>query len=377
MTLVALMAIATACVDNTQKPATTTTAAIPTDYPSVPYEPPFADDTAWNTPASELSTLVDSERWVTNLVEGHRLNADDGRGFRISLKLNDLSVPIYYADADTPRRYVYPEASLFERDGFGMTPGVDTIPWDPSWRPSPGTDGEAVVIDGLIEYDMSRVEVAPGDCVAWRLPWPELKRTMRDGDLCVGDASISSTDIINGDAKHKRSKGMGAANLAGVLTGRDLASNGAIEHALDFGIYNTMFGPECDDVRNDTCGFYVEPATKLEWINQTGRCATRMAYTDEQRARTVPEGMRFVVDHTDAEIEQWLDERGYSSNRRETARRIAVALRDYGLIVARTTCAGSPVVTDAVSSPDLWAQLDATEYLMDGLIQPEDLRAVG
>ena len=41
-------------------------------------------------------------------------------------------------------------------------------------------------------------------------------------------------------------------------------------------------------------------------------------------ARAVPEGARFSIDVTDAEIEAWLNSRGYTGSLRTTARTIAI-----------------------------------------------------
>ena len=62
-----------------------------------------------------------------------------------------------------------------------------------------------------------------------------------------------------------------------------------------------------------------------------------LQHGDQQRANTVPEGLRFSIRVTETQIEQWLDSRGYQGAKRETARIMAVSLRDYGWFITDTS----------------------------------------
>ena len=95
-----------------------------------------------------------------------------------------------------------------------------------------------------------------------------------------------------------------------------------------------------------SCGFFVPPATKLERINPNIGCAAQVV-NDLERSKTIPEGMRFALDISDPEIDQWLDSRKYTGKIRSTARVFAVALRDYGWIIAETGCHGMLIQTDS------------------------------
>src|SRR5690606_12648635 len=102
----------------------------------------------------------------------------------------------------------------------------------------------------------------------------------------------------------------------------DEVAEGVIRHALHFYSANTMDGPECAPDRRDglgdTCGGAVAPAGQLE----------KTYFDGQPLAHQVPEGTRFSLDVKDSEIEAWLLRRGYEGRLKETARTIAVALRD-------------------------------------------------
>ncbi len=53
---------------------------------------------------------------------------------------------------------------------------------------------------------------------------------------------------------------------------------------------------------------------------------------------------RFALDITDAEIESWLDSRGYQNAKRRTAAIFARALRDYGWMITDTSGFATSVV---------------------------------
>jgi len=101
-----------------------------------------------------------------------------------------------------------------------------------------------------------------------------------------------------------------------VVTPAEVAS-GKIRHALHFYSANTMDRPK---VREDPMTA-VAPARQVEGGDRVA---------DEVRARQVPEGARFSIDMTDAEISTWLDQRNLTDGRlRETVCIILVALREY------------------------------------------------
>ena len=136
------------------------------------------------------------------------------------------------------------------------------------------------------------------------------------------------------------------------------------------------------------CGYAVAPATKLEWWNGASSMCGSIAQqnTAADRAKTVPEGMRFAINLTDAQIDAWLTSRGYTGAKRTTARIFAVALRDYGWITSDTSCWGASVSVDGIANPRSAARWNALgidqfgptgDTLLDGLITSADqVRAI-
>ena len=192
------------------------------------------------------------------------------------------------------------------------------------------------------------------------------------------------------DDMHKEKeagRGMGALQAMALLPTLDEVEKGSINHALNMETYGTMFGPACPTSGGGTpgvdCGYAVAPATRLEWWNgPAGECGSvAQQNTPTDRAKTVPEGMRFALDMTDAQIDAWLDTKGYTGAKRTTARIFAVALRDYGWIISDTTCWTSATAVEGVANPQArarWAALGVTNItpqanseFLQGLIPAE------
>lgn len=159
---------------------------------------------------------------------------------------------------------------------------------------------------------------------------------------------------------------------------------GEIRHALSMGAANTMFGPECTaeeletDAAGTTCGFAVAPAGGLEWHTACSACAPSPLSDLELRKRGIPEGARFALDISDAEIESWLDSRGYTGRLRETARIFAVAVRDYGWFITDTAGTATFGVSGSANpeTRDAWRALGIEGHgkdLLKGLFQKERL----
>jgi hypothetical protein len=176
---------------------------------------------------------------------------------------------------------------------------------------------------------------------------------------------------------------IGIQNSAGIATPAEVAA-GRIPHALRMAVSvtATMSGPRCpadvtgpDDPRvGTTCGIAVAPGGKHNAANRTS--------TPAELAKAVPQGSRVVVDMTDAEIEQWLDARGYTGTLRSTARTFAVALRDYGLIQVMNTGGSWTIPVSGGRNPQTaagWRSLgiaDDGSHLLDGLVTPNRLRVL-
>jgi hypothetical protein len=144
----------------------------------------------------------------------------------------------------------------------------------------------------------------------------------------------------------------------------------------------SMGGPACpadvtgpDDPRvGTTCGMAVAPAGKFDGGDSISSPAAL--------SKMVPRGTRVVLDISDAQIDQWLDARGYTGTIRTTARTFAVALRDYGMIQTMTT--GGPWTIPVSGGRNAqtaagWRSLgiaDDGSHLLDGLIGRGSLRVL-
>ena len=302
------------------------------------------------------------------------------------------------ADDPTPARWA---RDLIGRLGEGLAVG-DKVPWNPQWAPGTQDDRIMAVVDYATGVTYEYWGVGEGSPACFDFMGPNVQagfNPLGDGDICVAGASRYDDLFTASDADGTTidGRGMGINKLA-LVTRADEVLQGEIRHALELSITNNLFGePACDPIDSGTapgagtsCGFYLPPATKLEWTSgSAGRCGpTRpVDLSDENRARMIPAGLRIALDVTDAEIESWLDERDYDGAKRRTARVFAVALRDYGAVVAETGCWGVGVETDGLVDPvsrGKWARAgivdDGTDNpavdLLDGLITKDRLYVV-
>jgi hypothetical protein len=156
-------------------------------------------------------------------------------------------------------------------------------------------------------------------------------------------------------------------------------------------VSNIMFGgPTCDPISGTTapgagttCGFYLPPATNIEWPSGPPPvCDNPPANTPTERGKTVPHGLRVALKITNAQIDAWLDRRGYTGELRSTARVFAVALRNTAPSFLRPQAsrhADRRLINGATK--DTWNALGITdstvgEKLLIGLITPGSLYAV-
>ncbi len=351
-----------------------------------------------NQPVACLDDAPDASVWATRWFNYGRkdlfLNPTDPslqhkRG-EITLSFREWSSPIYdAAEATTTRK-------LFNSHNY-WDDGAVTVPWNPAWEPSANTDAEMIIVDRTTgkEWGIWMESINPwylfnGCYFQWGYDYhPEW------GHGCVGSVKLaqqyvpgSSSPPIS-DVRHnstsdgfspKARRGMGAINGVALVPTFDEVKfavdelkagrldNGYIHHALNMETFNTMFGSGCTAAQfadpsqpGFTCGYAVAPATRLEHHAATTG-ATGMPNTNEARAKTVPEGTRFYLKLTDAEIETWLAGRGLTPSDQKywTAYVFARSLREYGWIVSDTTGWTSSIAVDsskATSKVDAWATL--------------------
>ncbi|MFN8053022.1 MAG: hypothetical protein U0Q22_16370 [Acidimicrobiales bacterium] len=395
----------TAPPTTTSTTTTTTTTAPPADLCSltslraVTNPPRFSAASTFNRPAACFATRPDSDKWATNWFRyaNYLGRTDPTKRGRISVSFDAYSTPVYSAaDATTTIR-------VFTTGwGYGTNLGSDNrIPWNPSWEPAPGNDLEMMIVDPTTGREWSLWGVQKINWTGCFTLDNLLSGWQAGVDLCVAQAMIGKNpDGSLSDATRSTGfsqdagRGMGAVLGMALLPTLDEIEHGSINHALNMETYGTMFGPACSAGQMGTaaagvdCGFAVAPATRLEWWNgpATDCGAVAQQNTSADRAKTVPEGMRFALNITDAQIESWLDSRGYTGAKRNTARIFAVAYRDYGWIISDTTCWDSSTAVEGVANPKArlrWAALGIVNptsdgaTLLDGLITSESqVRAI-
>jgi len=338
----------------------------------------FGPDAPWNRTAAEMGRATEGQdyakRWFDYATLAGWTNPQ--RRGEVDLQFSQYAVPIYDVATATGTRRVF-------RANYGYPGNIalgGEVPWNDDWQVSEGTDRVLLVVDYNTGqwWEYWALEANKTVCLT-----PEnLAAGFGLDDLCAGTANVvTEADGTPADIRTTvtrfSGRGMGIPKAA-LVTRADEVATGRIEHALEMTVFNSMFGPACDPIGDgsasgagENCGFYVDPATRLEWSEgPPSVCGDNgLDNTAENRRKTVPEGMRFALDITDAEIDEWLDSRGYSGPIRETARIFAVALRDYGWIIAETGCFGAAIETDGTANPTAaatWANLGLTDPTQAG-----------
>ncbi len=291
---------------------------------SVAYVRPFAENAPWNVAVEGLSRHADSD-FYTNLL----WNDAPDRAGNFNVGNDGYTYPVYEVQADTPW---YPVSAT---TNWGNLDGED-IPFDPAWLPAAGTDGQIIILDPATgrEWDL------------WQVNFDGSTVNISNGSLTNGD--YRSNDYLEPEDWTPGSRGVGIPYLAMLVRPEEVAQ-GAIEHALSMPVRNTS-GEE-----------YLPPATKLEFPNH---------------GPGIPEGMRFALDVTDAEIDAWVA--GLPAESQQAARVIAVAMRDYGWFITDTAGGATIQLEDVTTAGAEWDALGLgnPRDLLDGLMQPDRIFAL-
>ncbi|MFN8052765.1 MAG: hypothetical protein U0Q22_15060 [Acidimicrobiales bacterium] len=351
----------------------------------------FAPTMSWNRPVSELGTTTRFPGYAERMFKYAGAAGWDGSNLSVgydpttrgnwSLAFRDYSVPIYDAATATTkvRAFKSRDAQALGLPWNAMPIGA-SMPWNPNWVLGAGNDG----IMAVVNYQTGEAwEVyipvgsrTPFDCFDMWGPNGQAGYDMTSAShKCFGSVN-HYMDIYNASTT-ATVRGMGINKLA-LLTRADEVASGKIEHALELTNFNTMFGAVCAGNSasavgaGSTCGFSLAPATRVEHpVNpHSGTCGgTEIANTVANRERTVPAGMRFRLNISDADITTWLDSRKFTGPLRDTARIFAVALRDYGFIAgAETGCVQPLIETDGLQNPATkatWLKLGITDTGID------------
>jgi hypothetical protein len=283
-----------------------------------PWQRPFGPDAPWNVPVEALPRHPQSDHYADLLWD----NSTAARPGNFNLGFEDYTYPVYYAAEATG---LYPVDTVWDTDLDGSL-----IPWNPAWAPAPGTDAQVIVLDRESgrEWDL------------WQVRFDGSTVHATNGSLVPGDYRTY-------EGANRPSRGVGIQYLA-MLVRPEAVAAGVIDHALSMPIINTD---------GDT---FVAPATKLEHPgNPPG----------------IPEGMRFALDVTDAEIDAWVQSlpRGLPTATRRAARTIGVALRDYGWFITDTSGGAFLQFEANVSAGEEWAALGLADREIGSRRYPRDL----
>lgn len=293
------------------------------------YRRPYGDAAPWNVPVANLRRHLESENLVALLWESTL-----PRSGNFNLSFDDYTYPVYSIS----------EATRLSKVQTLWTSNLDgtKIPWNPDWRPAPGSDAQVILIDEATGRE-------------WNLFQVSAKRrsiSLTNGNLVPGDFRTRT----NGYAP---SRGVGIPYLAMLVRPEEVAA-GQILHALSM-------------PANGTSGVYsVPPALKLE--RNHGKPG-------------IPQGTRFALDVSDQEIEEWIRSLDRASEAtKRSARIIARALRDYGWFITDSAGSSHFQFEANVSAGEDWAQLGLSNQgtgdtvyprdLLDGLLIPERIYAL-
>ena len=254
---------------------------------------------------------------------------------RVQLNVSSYTFPVYEATALTR---LYPVVTRYNTNINGRT-----MPWDPAWRASAGTDGNLIVLDPAtgrewnlwqVKFSDGKVRATNGSLVQANLTW--------SGYGNPGNYWTKTNGALP-------SRGCGIQYLAMLVRPEEIAE-GVIRHAVTFPIPNT-------DGK-----IFVAPATKLEHPNVPGG--------------RVPEGMRFALRMTDAEISAWVNSlpSGLGAAGKRSARIIATAARDYGWFITDTNGGGSQFqLEDNLTAGAEWTALGLGKRTVSGREYPRHL----
>lgn len=310
--------------------------ALPLRAVAAPRLAPFAPSCAWNVPVAGLPLHADDAALAARL-----WRASDRPG-DFNLAFDGYTYPVYDASHATGS---YP--CRLTKGAQGNLDGR-TVPWNPAWRGSAGSDRQAIVLD-------------PGTGREW-----DFWRVSFDGSTVhAANGSVIGCDYLSGVPGPCASRGCGIPYLAMLVRPAEVAA-GVIEHALSMPI-----GPRAIAKGAAGTGLFVPPATKSDGdlFGVVGG---------------IPEGTRFALRVTDAEIETWT--RTLPASVRQAAMVIARALRGYGVFVTDNSGGATLQFEDRLTAGAQWGALglgplqkngkELPRDLLDGLFQPSRIVAV-
>ncbi|HSJ89830.1 MAG TPA: hypothetical protein VK909_21645 [Anaerolineales bacterium] len=258
---------------------------------------PYSTTSIWNTPIDPSPKYdVHSAEMVSNLVLSH-----DGQIITAGEAYN---YPVYFADEQTPRWDIpctINKCTIAHSDQDVIRADlVQGVPIPEDAQPGEDTDARMIIIDKVtrLEYDLSK---AQRTATGWTT-----------GTVSVYNILWDGTPVMHS------SRGSGIPAYAGLLRPWEI-QQGRIEHALAFG--------------------YTEPAAD--------QCVFPASKTDGESNMhfAIPEGARLQLDPS--LTDQDFDQMGLDP----TAKIIARALQEYGMILVDDSGSFKIYVEDLINNP--------------------------
>jgi hypothetical protein len=275
---------------------------------------PFGSTAPWNRPVAGIPIATNSATLVS-----HVWDSAPWPG-QIKAFADAYTYPVYDIANATMNAPVHVINTAWGSNLLGKT-----VPWNPSWQPSAGPDGQVILTDPPSgrEWDL------------WEVSFDGTTLTIGNGNLVPGSYWTNA-------AGYPPSRGAGIPYLAMLVRPSEVAA-GVVQHALSMPLVKVASS-------------YVAPATK-----------------SDGGGGTIPMGARFALNISDADINAWLSTLPLSATGKQSARVLAVALRDYGMFV--TDNGGGPAVQfeDFQSGGTQWQALGLGSQTINGKTYPRDL----
>lgn len=277
-------------------PVVTATSSLTVLNTSIEMQVPYSKTSIWNTPIDPSPTYdVNSAEMVATLAfsnEGRIVTTDE-----------DFNHPVYYADETTPRWDIpcmlYKCTIATSDHDIKRTYTVTGVPIPSGAQPGKDTDGRMIIID-TVTYTEYNISNAQRTATGWQ-----------SGTVSVYNILWDGTPIGHS------SRGSGIPAMAGLLRPWEIR-HGRIEHALAFGYKET----------SERCVF---PASKADG--------------DSMQPFAIPQGARLQLDPSLTEVD--FDQMGLSP----TAKIIARALQEYGMILVDTSGSFKMYLEDLINNP--------------------------
>ena len=283
------------------------------------YTRPYGPRAPWNIPVAGIPRHPESDHYADLLWN----KATGSRPGNFNLSFTEYTYPVYYVQDATGE---YP---VKLRRPWGNLDGA-RVPWNPAWKPAPGTDAQIILLDPETGRE-----------------WNFWQVQFRDGAIHASNANLVDGDYRTKEDGFAPSRGVGIQYLAMLVRPEEVVQ-GEIQHALSM------------PIRSTSGELYVAPATKLE-------------HPDNPPG--IPEGMRFALDVTDEQIKEWIS--SLPSELPEGMKRyagiLARALRDYGWFITDTSGAAHLQHEAWVSAGEKWKALGLAPIDAGGKQYPRDL----